>query len=43
MSPARLFLVLSVILVVSLGVLAPSDARATVQRVVLVEEFGFFT
>jgi hypothetical protein len=43
MNQARLFLVLSAILVVSLGVFAPSNALATVQRVVLVEEFGFFT
>ena len=43
MNSARLFLALSAILVIPLGILAPNDALATVQRVVLVEEFGFFT
>ncbi len=43
MKTASLFPVLSTILVVLLGLLASGDALATVQRVVLVEEFGFFT
>ena len=43
MNQARLFLVLSATLVVFLGLLGSNNAMATVPRVVLVEEFGFFT
>lgn len=41
MKPVRWLLALSTILVVPLGLLLPGDAQATVQRVTLVEEFGF--
>jgi len=43
MKPARWLLVLSVILSLPFGLLVPRDASATVQRVTLVEEFGFAT
>lgn len=43
MKPARLLPALFAMLVVASGFLVPADASATVQRVVLVEEFGFHT
>ena len=41
MQRARSFLALSALLVIPLGFLAPGDASALVERVVVVEEFGY--
>ena len=41
MNRARTFLALSALLVIPLGFIVPDAASAMVQRVVLVEEFGW--